>query len=275
MEEEKKEISYQDKRYLDKRRILRQLSVKDEIRNYLDIMVDKIFEKLRGNNGIRYYGTSAYSDSGTYGSGTCGWSTGVYSNATGKISTTFKFISDIELYNYIKILLIDGFESFEVIYDERQTQIVDLNPIDPCNLLPQDEKWIQFPENQDLKRILSKDQIIYISYLNGMDSPMSYVEELKESYEQMKRIENELVVSRLNPGEIFKNMNKEVTFKELKRVDKKLRFMSKIPKSILKNEMMNSNDIRYNKFIERIVEIFTTQFFEELSKRKNNLNQNA
>ena len=29
--EEKKEISYLDKRYLDKRRILRQLSIKDEI----------------------------------------------------------------------------------------------------------------------------------------------------------------------------------------------------------------------------------------------------
>ena len=243
---EKREISYLDRTYMDKRRILRQLSIKDEIRNYLHIITDKIWEKVLG-------------------------------------TPSFDFIEDIELYHYIKNLLIDGFIAFEIIFDDKQKSIIDLQPIDPCSLTPVfrssvgeskgDFDWIQYPDNEKLKRILLKSQIIYISYSSGNEySPTSYVEELKESYEKMKRIENELVASRINlPGDMYKNMNKKVTFKELERADKKLQFMSKIPKSILKEEKTFSDDVRYNKFIQRISQIFDTELIGKLIETKNNL----
>ena len=114
------------------------------------------------------------------------------------------------------------------------------------------------------KRILFDDQIIYMSY-SLEEGVTSYVEELKESYEQMKRLENELMISRCNlPGDPLKNMDRKVTFKELKRADKKLRFVSKVPKSIIENEETNSNDVRYNKFINKISDIFTKQLFSKL-----------
>ena len=220
-----KEISYQDKTYLDKRRILRQLSTKDEIKCYLDIMSDKILEKILSSEECELF-------------------------------------SELELYYYIKALLIDGYLAFEKIFEN--DEIIDLKMIDPVTLSPVDgEKWAQYINDPMKKRILFENQIIYMIY--SEDEITSYIEEMKESYEQTRRLENELMSSRFNlPGDISKNIDRKVTFKELKRADKKLKFMSKVPKSILENEEMNSNDIRYNKFINKIYDIFVTQLFNKL-----------
>lgn len=239
--EEKKEISYLDRTYLDKRRILRQLSIKDEIRNYLNIMTDKIWEMVLSNK------------------------------------TKHHFIEDMQMYYYIKTLLIDGFISFEVIFDDKQKDIIDLKPIDPCSLIPQtnpnekDVKWIQHNDNEKLRRVLSKNQIIYISYsFDDVYSPTSYIEELKESYEKVKRLENELLLAK--QGNLSGAKIKPSTIlKELRRADKKLQFMSKIPKSILKEEKTFSDDVRYNKFIRRMCEKFENELIRELIKIKNNL----
>ena len=133
---EKKEIPYLDKLYIDKRRILRQLSTKDEIRNYVNIMTDKIWEKLLSS--IEHI-------------------------------QKFSFLDELGLYNYIKTLLIDGYLAFEIIFDETQKDIIDLQPIDPCSLTPVfhssvgeskgDYDWVQYPDNEKLKRILLKSQI--------------------------------------------------------------------------------------------------------------------
>jgi len=220
-----KEISYQDKTYLDKRRILRQLSTKDEIKCYLDIMCDKILEKILSSENCELF-------------------------------------SELELYYYIKALLTDGYLAFEKIFEN--DEIVGLNMLDPTTLSPVDgEKWAQYINDPMKKRILFENQIIYMIYSD--DEITSYVEELTDSYNQMKRLENELMISRCNlPGDPLKNIDKKVTFKELKRADKKLKFMSKVPKSILENEEMNSNDIRYNKFINKIYDTFVTQLFNKL-----------
>jgi len=220
-----KEISYQDKTYLDKRRFLRQLSTKDEIKCYLDIMSDKILEKILSSENCELF-------------------------------------SELQLYYYIKALLTDGYLAFEKIF--HNDEVIDLKMLDPVTLCPDDNKWIQNINDPMKKRILFDDQIIYMSY-SLEEGVTSYVEELKESYEQMKRLENELMISRCNlPGDPLKNMDRKVTFKELKRADKKLRFVSKVPKSIIENEETNSNDVRYNKFINKISDIFTKQLFSKL-----------
>jgi hypothetical protein len=93
---EKKEISYQDRTYLDKRRILRQLSIKDEIRFYLDIVTDHIYDFIIQS----YYTHDSY-----------------YNN----------ILDNTHLYQSIKTLLIEGFLAFEIIYDT-QKNIIDLIP---------------------------------------------------------------------------------------------------------------------------------------------------
>ena len=71
------------------------------------------------------------------------------------------------------------------------------------------------------------------------------------------------------PGGI--QLGGKITFNQLKRADKKLQFMSKIPKSILKDEKVFSDDVRYNKFIQRISQIFDTELIGKLIETKNNL----
>jgi hypothetical protein len=247
---EKKEISYLDRTYLDKRRILRQLSIKDEIRNYVNIMSDKVWEKLLSS--IEH-------------------------------TQKFNFLEELQLYFHIKCLLIDGYLAFEVVYNEKQTDIIDLSPIDPCSLTPifhssagerkNDFDWIQHNDNEKLKRVLSQNQVIYISYSPDHEyGPTSYVEELKESYEKVKTLENELMASRMNlPGNVGEKLGGEIAFKQLKRADKKLQFMSKIPKSILKEEKTFSDDVRYKTFLNRICNIFETDLIGKLIELKNNL----
>jgi len=242
-----KKISYQDKSYLDKRRILRQLSIKDEIRNFVDIMADFICNNLEKNNNISWYNDN--------------------------ISNSLI----LNLYHYIKTILVDGYLSFEIIYDDKQKDIIGLNQIDPCQLTCENQKdkiqWVVHRDLEPMKRVLTADQIIYMSYPNS--DFISYVDELKESYEKMKNIENRLVLTELNlPGNNPVNIDKKITFKELKRSDKRLKFMSKVPNSILDGEL-NSNDKRFNNFINKISETFKNEFFHKLDKIKNNLRKDA
>lgn len=113
---------------------------------------------------------------------------------------------------------------------------------------------------------MKKEESLSYSSIHDI-SNTSYVEDLKESYEKVKRFENELVYGRTLPGIKF---DTKIVFKLLKRADKELQFQSKIPKSILKNERILSNDVRYNYFLKIIEKIFETQFFNKI-KIKNNL----
>ena len=240
-----KEIPYRDRTYLDKRKLLRQLSIKDEIRNYVNIMTDKILEKLKRAVSLPNY------------------------------------IDEIEMYHYIKTLLVDGFLAFEVIFDSNQKNIIGLKIIDVCSLTPvsrsstgeikNDFDWIQYQDNEKMKRVLSHDQVIYISYSDS--EPISYVEELKTSYEKVITLENELMASRMNlPGDVSKKLGGEIAFKQLKRADKNLKFVSKIPKSILENEETESNDVRYNNFVKKMYEKLHLELFDILIDIKHKLN---
>ena len=232
--EEKKEVSYLDKTYIDKRRILRQLSVKDEIREYLNIMTDAIYNSLISEKKI----------------------------------FQLDFIEDITLYHYIKSFLIDGYLSFEKIYEK--DVVIDIKPLDPLTLIKTEQElsrlgqgWIQYPDQNEYKRVLLESQVIYISYSDHAYSSTSYVEELKESYEKVKKLENELVFSRTTlPGGI--KVGGKITWNLLKRADKQLKYISKVPKSVLVNEVPNSTDVRYLSFIKRIHDIFSNQIFDKI-----------
>ena len=264
---EKKSIAYLDRRYLDKRKILHQYAIKEEIKDY----VVRIAEEAVMYDDDNYFCSltdlpDSYDQS----------IRAKYQENFRRIYNAFNFNDGLTAWNYMKTFLIDGFLAFEIIFDEKQKNILDLQLLDPLTIVPTEiEKnvsmgWIQYPQDEKLKRVLLKDQVIYISYSD--DEPISYVEELKTSYERVKTLENELMASRMNlPGDINKKLGGEIAFKQLKRADKNLKFMSKIPESILENEETESNDVRYNSFIKTMYKKFEVELFDKLNVLKNNL----
>lgn len=230
-------IDYKDRCYIDKRRILRQLSVKDEIENYVDIVADDVYDSLRQN----FIFTVNEKDR--------------------EFIKNIIDIEDIYFWQQIRTLLIDGFLCYEIIFAKEKPFA--LNPIDPTTLIvsPTEDgkvEWIQYPDNDKLKRVLFNDQIIYMSYSYGNDYfHTSYVEQLKESYERLKVAESSLFYNASGP---------KLTIKDVKWLSKCLDRASRIPE--MKLNYGESDDPRYNHFIRRIVNIFKKDMLEKILKLK-------
>ena len=248
-ENQDKKIDYRDKCYPDKRKILRQLSLKDEIRNFLDIVTDEVFDKIM------------------YKGGSC-----AYESIKDRIGID---MSDIDFWHYIRTLLIDGFLSFEVIFDNKSKPI-DLKQLDPLSLLCQvdpqtnNKFWIQYPDNDIKKRILTDKQIIYLSYSANSDYITSYVEELKESYERLKMIESAVFFPPKGTQFQFPSMN----VLSVEWLYKSFVNISRIPSSMLSYEDWSPRpgdercDKRYNKFINRIYNVFVSEMFDKILELK-------
>lgn len=246
---ENKQIDYKDRCYLDKRKILRQLSLKDEIRNFLDIITDEV------HTCIMYGGENFLNSKNS-----------PYKSIKERIGIE---IEDLTLWHYIRMLLIDGFIAFEIIYDEKQTRVIDLKLIDPTTIIVEIDQhsrkkyWVQYPDIPSMKRILTDDQIIYISYSNNniSDFHTSYVEELKESYERLKMVESAAFFPKAGVP--------NVDIMSVKWLSECLNTVSRIPKSQVTIESWidnkNDNITRYNNFIKRIVNIFKTHLFDKIS----------
>ncbi len=300
-----KRICYMDKPYLDKRKILRQYSTEIEIDNIVSLMTDVIY-----NNIMKNFDSSYFKDTN---------------------------IGEYELYNYIKILLIDGYISFEILYDDTQKNIIGINPIDPLTLIMTTDKdndqeviWIQNPDDEQNRRVLSDSQIIYISYTNsnGFGST-SYVEDLIRPYNQYKLMVDSMLKYNINlasqkqlikskksdpdskkyftkliqdfnddifvdekTGELLINNNSmlpkryfisddEIEFEfvsntnpsmivDLEWFRQNLNRASKIPLTILEGGEVESNDIRFNNFVERMV-LIVGSIFIKIRKIKNQL----
>jgi hypothetical protein len=183
----KKSISYLDKSYFDKRRILREYSLKDEIREFLTTITD---ETIIFDNDKNFCKPSVIPDS---------YEQNVkdkYQQVFEQIYTAFGFNDGISAWNFMKTFLIDGYLSFEMIYDDKQKNIIGFNQIDPTTIIPGYEPtsgkhiWIQYPEDPLLRRVLLDSQIIYISYSTHSDfSETSYVEGLIRPFNQLKILE--------------------------------------------------------------------------------------
>jgi hypothetical protein len=182
-----KSISYLDRSYAEKLRILREYSRKDEIRDFITIVADESIIYDENEDFIKpitlpnEFGNSikdAY-----------------YSNFK-KIFNRFGFNDGILAWNYFRTLLIDGYLAFEIVYDDKQRDVIGFQQIDPSTLLPGidptngDRIWIQYPEAPEFRRILLDSCIIYISYSSASEySETSYVENLIRPYNQLKLLE--------------------------------------------------------------------------------------
>jgi hypothetical protein len=182
----RKSIPYLDKSYADKRRILREYSIKDEIRDFVSTIAD---EAVVYNDDRDFCSPRAISNE---------FSQEIqdkYQEYFEKIYTKYGFSDNITAWNMMKDFLIDGFIAIEIIFDDKKKNIIGFNRLRPDTLVPAYEPnighlWIQFPEDPQLRRIFLDSQIVYISYSTQNDySETSYVEGLIKPYNQLKILE--------------------------------------------------------------------------------------
>jgi hypothetical protein len=199
---DKKSIAYLDRTYLDKRKILRQYSIKDEIKDFITQVADEciIYDD---NNRFCYVRDLPDSFGQTLKQ--------KYQENFSRLLTTFNFHEGQVAWNYIKNLLIDGYISYEIVYDDKQKNIIDLAPMDPITLIVATDPntntmiWIQHPDNPALRRILLDSQVIYISYSNNNEyGETSYVENLIRPFNQLKMIEQARLLYNINQASIYK-----------------------------------------------------------------------
>jgi len=199
---EKKSIAYLDRKYLDKRKILHQYAIKEEIKDY----VIRIAEECVNYNDDNYFCSvtdipDSYDQSIRV----------KYQENFRRIYNAFGFNDGLTAWNYMKTFLIDGFLAFEIVYDDKQKTIISLNLLDPLTLIVAAEPgsgtvvWIQNPDIPQLRRVLLDANIIYISYSNNLDyDETSYVEGLIKPYNQLKLLEFTKLMYNLNQASIYK-----------------------------------------------------------------------
>lgn len=182
----RKSIPYLDKAYADKRRILREYSIKDEIRDFVSTIAD---ESIIYNDDKDFCQPKPISND---------YPQEVkdkYQEFFEKLYNRMGFSDSISAWNMMKDFLIDGYLALEIIYDDKKKNVIGFNRLRPDTLVPAFEPsighlWIQFPEDPQLRRIFLDSQIVYISYSSQNDySETSYVEGLIKPYNQLKILE--------------------------------------------------------------------------------------
>lgn len=197
---DKKSIPYLDKSYSDKKRILREYAIKDEIRDFVSIIADEaiVYDDDRDFCEPKFISND--------------YSTEVkdkYQEVFEKVYHRMGFADSITAYNYMKDFLIDGYIALEIIYDDRNKNIIGFNRLRPDTLVPAYDKaignlWIQYPEDPQLRRIFLDSQIIYISYSSQNDfSEISYVEGLIRPYNQLKILEQTRIMFNILNASIY------------------------------------------------------------------------
>ncbi len=196
----RKSIPYLDKAYADKRRILREYSIKDEIRDFVSTITD---EAIVYNDERDFCGPKALSTD---------YSQEIkdkYQEYFEKIYTKYGFSDNITAWSMMRDFLIDGYLAIEIIYDDKKKNIIGFNRLRPETLVPAYEPaighlWIQFPEDPQLRRIFLDSQIVYISYSTQNDySETSYVEGLIKPYNQLKILEQTRIMFNVLNAQIY------------------------------------------------------------------------
>lgn len=181
----RKSIPYLDRSYADKRRILREYSIKDEIRDFISSVCDECVIYSDKDFCSPKMLPNEYSQD----------IKDKYQEYFEKIYNRYGFADSVSAWMLMKDFLIDGYIAQEIIWDDKKKNIIGFNRLRPETLVPAFEPsighlWIQYPEDPQLRRIFLDSQIIFISYSSQNDySETSYVEGLIKPYNQLKIIE--------------------------------------------------------------------------------------
>ena len=196
----KKSIPYLDRSYADKRRILREYSIKDEIRDFVSAVADEsiIFNDERDFCSPEPLSNDFPQDVRDK-----------YQEFFEVIYNKFGFNDNITAWNMMRDYLIDGYVAIEIVWDDKKKNIIYFNRLRPETLVPAYEPaignlWIQYPEDPQLRRIFLDSQIVFISYSSQQDfSETSYIEGLIRPYNQLKILEQTRIMFNIINATIY------------------------------------------------------------------------
>lgn len=196
----RKSIPYLDKSYADKRRILREYSIKDEIRDFVSSITDEC---------VVYNDDSDFCSPKQLSTEYSQEIQDKYQEYFEKVYNRYGFADNITAWSMFKDFLIDGYVAIEIIFDDKKKNIIGFNRLRPETLVPAYEPaighlWIQFPEDPQLRRIFLDSQIVYISYSTQNDySETSYVEGLIKPYNQLKILEQTRIMFNILNAQVY------------------------------------------------------------------------
>jgi hypothetical protein len=191
----RKYIAYFDKDYIEKRNYLRKFSLNGEIEFIIDTVTDE---------SITYDDRNYFAQPSFINLDLKDKIKDEMSTNYNRLYNVFGFQNSVLAWQYFKQFLIDGFLAFEIIYDNKGREVIGFKELDPSSLQPVVEKvgeneykqfWIQYPQNPQMSRKLTNEQVIYISYAKGNSvSRVSYIERLVRSYNILRIMENSRVI---------------------------------------------------------------------------------
>jgi len=188
----RKNIPFFDQAYEGKREELRAFSTYDEIEDILDILCDEsiVYDNKNFFANPEIIGMDVSEEVNKY-----------LHKSYRDIYQYFGFTSDQSAWYYFRKFLVDGYLSFEIVYNPEQTEIIGFKEIDPITLVPGYNKadgkkvWTQFADDPIKERTLYDSQIIYISYSSiTTASRVSYLERLIRSFNLMRIMEHTRVI---------------------------------------------------------------------------------
>ena len=195
----KKYITYYDRDYVGKREMLRKFAINGEINFMINLIAD---ESIVYDNKNRF----CYIDTkGIPGVVNDNKEQEVIDdlNATfDRVYTAFRFNEDQQAFSLFRQFVIEGVLAFEIIYNEKATDIIGFKELEPASLRPdivleggiRKKVWYQYENDYNKSRILYDSQIIYISYARSGLGPISYVEPLVRSFNLLRVLENSRII---------------------------------------------------------------------------------
>lgn len=189
----RKSISFFDQDYPKKRDELRNFALQDEVEEILDTLCDE---------------SIVYDTKNFFAQPDIMLMTNIKEDVTKELIKSynhiynyFGFNQDTSAWFYYRKWLIDGYLAFEIIYNDRQDEIIGFKEIDPVTLVPGIDRttnkkiWYQHKDNPAKERKIFDSQIIYISYGSvSTASRISYVERLVRAFNLMRIMETTRVI---------------------------------------------------------------------------------
>jgi hypothetical protein len=114
-----------------------------------------------------------------------------------KVYHAYGFDKGTRAWEMMKQFLISGYKTFQMVWNDKKTEIVAFHEMPSETLVPQYDAynnvslWFQYPDDPTLITPFLDSQIVHISYANGtnISSLMSYTEGLIRPYNQLKLLE--------------------------------------------------------------------------------------
>lgn len=192
---EKKSIPYLDKSYLEKRKILREYSIKDKIKDFIERIC---------NEAIIYDDDRSFCTPIALPESYSQEIRDAYQNNFESIFHAFGFNDGRYAWDMFKDYIIDGYLAMEIVYDDKDQKIIGFTRIDPASLVPavdtstNSDVWIQFPDDPRLRRIILDSKVVFVTYKSqNVYDETSYVEGLIKPYNQLKLLEQTRIMFNL------------------------------------------------------------------------------